>query len=69
MENQPLQLPWDEPGWHDQAEEWIAAQLAANGWHATGPVETVHQRIWSSFHARTNGQRHRLFQGARAPFL
>ena len=68
MQNQPLKLPWDEPGWHDQAEEWIAAQLAANGWHATGPVETVHQRIWSIFMRVPTDKGTAFFKAPAPPF-
>ena len=69
MVNQPLLLPWDEPGWHDQAEDWITAQLAANGWHATGPVETVHQRIWSVFMRIPTDKGTVFFKAPAPPFM
>jgi hypothetical protein len=68
MQNQPLKLPWDEPGWHDQAAEWIAVQLAANGWYANGPVETVHQRIWSIFMRVPTDRGTAYFKAPAPPF-
>lgn len=44
-----VQLPWDQPGWFDQASAWIEAQLTACGRTLTGPIEIVHQRPWSVF--------------------
>ena len=49
MRDQPIQLPWQQPGWLEQATAWIHAQLEARGWHITGPVQLVHQRPWSTF--------------------
>ena len=49
MPNQMDKFPWDELGWREQVDEWIVAQLTAHGWQASGPTETVHQRIWSVF--------------------
>jgi hypothetical protein len=68
VRNQPLKLPWDEPGWHGQAAEWIADQLAANGWNAVGPVETVHQRIWSIFMRVPTNRGAAFFKAPAPPF-
>jgi len=68
MQNQPLKLPWDEPGWHDHAVEWITAQLAAQSWPATGPVETVHKRIWSIFMRVPTDNGFAYFKAPAPPF-
>jgi len=68
MTDKIIKLPWDEPGWHDQAAEWITAQLAANGWQATGPVETVHQRIWSIFMRVPTDKGTAYFKAPAPPF-
>ena len=68
MQNRPLKLPWDEPGWHDQATEWIDAQLAANSWHADGPLEVVHQRIWSIFMRVLTDKGFAYFKSPAPPF-
>lgn len=44
-----IQLPWDQPGWFEQAANWIHTQLSECGRQPTGPVEIVHQRPWSTF--------------------
>jgi hypothetical protein len=49
MQNQLTKLPWDEPGWFEQASTWIDDQLAASKRKKTGPIELVHQRLWSTF--------------------
>jgi hypothetical protein len=57
MHDQDLQLPWEQPGWLEQATAWIYTQLAARGWHSVGPVELVRLRPWSAFArvSTTNG--------------
>lgn len=49
MQDQQTELPWEEPGWFEEATAWIHAQLAAHGWHSLGPVELVRLRPWSAF--------------------
>lgn len=49
MQDQHIELPWEEPGWFEQATAWIYDQLAAHGWHSLGPVELVRLRPWSAF--------------------
>ena len=49
MQDRHIQLPWEQPGWLEQATAWIQAQLAERGRHASGPVELLHQRPWSAF--------------------
>ncbi|MDQ4074849.1 MAG: phosphotransferase [Chloroflexota bacterium] len=49
QQDQPLQLPCEQPEWLDQVTEWIDTQLGAQGWQVVGPVELLHQRPWSSF--------------------
>ncbi len=49
MHDQPIELPWEQPDWFEQASAWIHAQLAACGWPSVGPVELVRLRPWSAF--------------------
>jgi hypothetical protein len=44
MQEQQLELPWEEPSWFAEATAWIHEQLTAHGWHSTGPVELVRLR-------------------------
>jgi hypothetical protein len=48
-QDQSAQLPWDAPGWLEQATAWIEAQLGAQGYRIAGAIETIHQRAWSTF--------------------
>ncbi len=68
MQNQSIKLPWDEPGWNDQAAEWIAAQLTAHGWQASGHIETVHQRVWSVFMRVPTDKGTAYFKAPAPPF-
>ena len=49
MHAQPIQLPWEQPDWFEQATTWIQAQLGERGWSITGPIDVMHQRPWSTF--------------------
>jgi hypothetical protein len=40
--------PWQEKEWRDEAEAWIAEQLADRGSPATTPSEQIHNRPWST---------------------
>jgi aryl-alcohol dehydrogenase-like predicted oxidoreductase len=61
-----VELPWEAPGWLEQATEWIHDQLAAAGRHRTGPVEIIHQRPWSTF-ARIATDKSTVYFKAPAP--
>jgi hypothetical protein len=37
-----------QPGWAEGAGAWAAAELARLGRRVTGPIESVHARIWST---------------------
>jgi hypothetical protein len=41
----PSRRPWECPGWHIRAEEWMRATAAAQGYTAAGPIEDI--RTWS----------------------
>ncbi len=49
LQDYPIELPWEAPGWLEEATAWIQAQLTAHGWHCLGPVELVRLRPWSAF--------------------
>jgi hypothetical protein len=59
-------LPWELPGWLDEASAWIHERLAAAGTPATGPIEMLHQRPWSAF-ARVPTAHGTVFFKAPAP--
>ena len=44
-----MQLPWNIPGWAEQAEAWIRQELTISGWAPRAALEWVHQRPWSAF--------------------
>ncbi len=69
MEELNSKLPWDEAGWHDQAAEWITARLADNDRHASGPVEVVHQRVWSIFMRQSTDRGMVYFKAPAPPFF
>lgn len=48
MQEQEIQLPWEQPGWLAEVTAWIQAELDARGWQITNPVELMHQRPWST---------------------
>ena len=41
-------IPWNLPGWLDEASAWICAQLARNGLTLTGEIQQPHLRPWST---------------------
>jgi hypothetical protein len=41
-------LPWEQARWLDDARAWIYAQLGRLGMQASGPVEQIHVRPWST---------------------
>jgi len=41
-------LPWDEPGWLEQARAWVRSALEARSIRLTGAVEPFQTRPWSS---------------------
>lgn len=43
------QLPWEQPGWLEQATAWIHTELERQHIGITGPIEVLHQRAWSAF--------------------
>lgn len=57
MQDYPQQLPWEHPGWLEQATAWIHRQLAAHDLGIIGPIEILHQRPWSTLArlSTTNG--------------
>jgi hypothetical protein len=41
-------IPWNLPGWLDEASAWMRAQLARNNLHLTGEITQPHIRPWST---------------------
>jgi len=41
-------LPWDEPGWSDRIEGWVAAELHRLGVAQRGGLELVRTRPWAA---------------------
>lgn len=48
MQDQHTELPWEAPGWFEEATAWIDAQLSTHGLYALSPVEIVRLRPWSA---------------------
>ena len=48
MSNQSGQIPWDEPGWLDEAGAWIRSALDRQGIAITRAIEQPHVRAWST---------------------
>jgi Phosphotransferase enzyme family len=41
-------IPWNIPGWLEEASRWIHAQLDKHKLHITGNIEQPHMRPWST---------------------
>ncbi len=41
-------VPWSQPGWINQAGDWIRAELAQHGIALCGPITQPHVRAWST---------------------
>src|SRR3954454_12672731 len=41
-------LPWTQPGWREQAEAWVHAELTRRGIRVDGEIEQPHLRPWST---------------------
>jgi hypothetical protein len=41
-------LPWTQPGWREQAEAWVHAELARRDIRVDGAIEQPHLRAWST---------------------
>jgi hypothetical protein len=66
MDDQVIELPWEEPDWLQQVKAWIEEQLSVSGRESTGPVEVMHQRPWASF-ARIDTDKGTVYFKAPAP--
>lgn len=47
MEIHSTRIPWRQPGWHEQAQQWILAELERLGARPEGPTELLQERPWS----------------------
>jgi len=68
MRNQATQLPWNEPGWLEQASSWIQTELARQGIQVNGPIEQPHIRPWSTV-LRVPTSSGKIFFKATSPVL
>ena len=41
-------IPWSQPGWLDEASQWVEAELARLGQSVVGPIAHTHVRPWST---------------------
>src|SRR6476469_7445991 len=41
-------IPWQQPGWLEQATHWTEGELARQGIAITGVIEQPHVRPWST---------------------
>ena len=44
----PTPPPWTQPDWIEQSGAWATTELARLGRRVTGPIESIHARIWST---------------------
>jgi hypothetical protein len=49
MQAQDISLPWEQPGWFQEASAWIHTALERQALVATGEIEVLHRRAWSAF--------------------
>lgn len=68
MQALKVQLPWEQPGWLEAATTWIHARLEASRWRASGPVELLHQRAWSTFARVPTDQGTAYFKAPAPPY-
>lgn len=68
MQDQQLQLPWEQAGWLEQAGAWIGARLEEHGWSMIGAIELVHQRPWSTFARIATDRGVAYFKAPSPPF-
>jgi hypothetical protein len=61
-------LPWERPGWIEQASAWIHAELERQGLSADGPIAQPHIRPWSTVLCVPTGAGMLYFK-ATAPML
>lgn len=40
-------LPWEQPSWRQDVENWLDSVLSERGWQRTGEVSEVQRRPWS----------------------
>lgn len=66
MDEQPSQLPWEQPNWLAEVTGWIQDQLSIHGYRMRGPVEILHQRPWSTF-AQVKTDKELVYFKAPAP--
>jgi hypothetical protein len=48
MSSQSDKLPWTQPGWREEAEAWIGAELEQRRIRVAGTIEQPHLRPWST---------------------
>ena len=48
MTDRELAVPWTQPGWFEEADAWIRAELESQGIRVGGPIERPHSRPWST---------------------
>jgi hypothetical protein len=45
---EPQLLPWEEPGWFERVESWVAVELGRLGFVPHGKLELVRARLWAA---------------------
>lgn len=45
---EPQPLPWEEPGWFERVESWVAVELGRLGFVPHGKLELVRARPWAA---------------------
>ncbi len=48
MPDQDAQIPWSQPGWLEQAQAWVHAEMQRQSMGVSGAIEQPHVRPWST---------------------
>jgi hypothetical protein len=61
-------LPWEQPGWIEEVQSWIEAEVSQAGLRVSAPIDQFHIRPWSTvLRVPTNAET--LYFKASAPAL
>ena len=63
-----MSLPWTQPQWLEEAQDWIRTQADRLGLRLQTPIRQEHVRPWSTV-LSTESQQGKLFFKASAPYL
>ena len=68
MPDQDAQIPWSQPGWLEQAQAWVHAEMQRQSMGVSGTIEQPHVRHWSTV-LRVPAEDKDVYFKATAPVL